>query len=58
MGDRGRCIELVQQDRDSGEGRVASCEVLEVSIRTVESWKKDTDRGDQRRGTKSVCGHG
>ena len=55
--DRGRCIELVQQARASGARRVASCEVLEVSLRTVERWEKDPDPGDQRRGPKSVCGH-
>jgi hypothetical protein len=35
--DRGRCIELVEQARASGARRVACCEVLEVSLRTVES---------------------
>jgi len=55
--DRGRCIELVEQARASGARRVASCEVLEVSLRTVERWEKDPDPGDQRRGPKSVCGH-
>ena len=57
MEDRGRCIELVEQARASGAGRVGSCEVLEVSLRTVERWEKDPDPGDQRRGPKSVCGH-
>ena len=57
MEDRGRCIDLVEQARASGARRVASCEVLEVSLRTVERWEKDPDPGDQRRGPKSVCGH-
>ena len=57
MEDRGRCIDLVEQARASGARRVACCEVLEVSLRTVERWEKDPDPGDQRRGPKSVCGH-
>src|SRR6266536_4297875 len=56
--DRGRCIELVQQARASGARRVASCEVLEVSLRTVERWEKDPDLGDRWGGAKSVCGSG
>ena len=54
MEDRGRCIELVEQARASGARRVACCEVLEVSLRTVERWEKDPDPGDQRRAEKRV----
>ena len=56
--DRQSCIEMVQQAKTSGAGRRASCEVLEVSLRTLERWEKDPDKGDQRRGPDTVPAHG
>jgi hypothetical protein len=50
-------MELVKQAQASGAGRAASCEVLDVSLRTVERWEKQPDQGDQRRGPDTVCGH-
>jgi putative transposase len=55
--DRRSCMELVKQAQASGAGRAASCEVLDVSLRTVERWEKQPDQGDQRRGPDTVCGH-
>ena len=55
--DRQSCIELVKQAKASGAGRAASCEVLDVSLRTLERWEKQPDQGDQRRGPDTVCGH-
>ena len=55
--DRRSCIEMVEQAKASGARRQASCEVLEVSLRTVERWEKEPDQGDQRRGPKSACAH-
>jgi len=55
--DRRSYMELVQQAQVSGAGRAASCAVLDVSLRTLERWEKDPDRGDQRRGPDTVCGH-
>ena len=58
MGDRQNCMELVEQAKASGARRQASCEVLEVSLRTLERWEKEPDQGDQRKGPKTACGHG
>ena len=55
--DRQSCIELVKQAKTSGAGRAASCQVLEVSLRTLERWEKAPDQGDQRRGPDTVCAH-
>jgi transposase InsO family protein len=50
-------MELVKQARVSGAGRAASCEVLDVSLRTLERWEKQPDQGDRRRGPDTVCAH-
>jgi len=55
--DRQSCMELVKQAQAGGAGRAASCEVLDVSLRTLERWEKQPDQGDQRRGPDTVCGH-
>jgi putative transposase len=55
--DRRSCMELVKQAKASGAGRAACCQVLEVSLRTLERWEKDPDQGDQRRGPDTVCAH-
>ena len=57
MADRQSCIEMVREARASGARRQASCAVLEVSLRTMERWEKSPDKGDQRRGPVSGCGH-
>lgn len=57
MADRQSCIELVEEAQARGARRQASCAVLEVSLRTLERWEKEPQRGDQRRGPKRVCGH-
>jgi len=48
---------MVREARASGARRQASCAVLEVSLRTVERWEKSPEKGDQRRGPVSGCGH-
>jgi transposase InsO family protein len=48
---------MVREAQASGARRQASCAVLEVSLRTVERWEKEPDKGDQRRGPVSGCGH-
>ena len=58
VADRQSCMELVEQAKASGARRQASCEVLEVSLRTIERWEKEPEQGDQRRGPKRACGHG
>ena len=48
---------MVREAQASGARRQASCAVLEVSLRTVERWEKEPQKGDQRRGPVSGCGH-
>jgi len=55
--DRRSCMDLVQQAKASGAGRAASCQVLEVSLRTLERWEKEPEKGDQRRGPDTVAAH-
>ena len=55
--DRQSCMEMVQQAKASGARRRASCEVLEVSLRTLERWEKAPEQGDQRRGPTTACAH-
>jgi len=50
-------MELVKQAKASGAGRAASCQVLDVSLRTLERWEKQPDQGDRRRGPDTVCSH-
>ena len=57
MEDRQRVVEMVREAQASGARRQASCAVLEVSLRTVERWEKEPDKGDQRRGPVSGCAH-
>ncbi len=58
MEERRSCMEMVQQAKASGAGRRAACEVLEVSLRTLERWEKEPDQADQRRGPTTACTHG
>lgn len=55
--DRRSCMELVKEANGSGAGRAVCCQVLEVSLRTLERWEKEPEKGDQRRGPHSVCAH-
>jgi transposase InsO family protein len=48
---------MVREAQASGARRQASCEVLEVSVRTVERWEKEPQKADQRRGPLGACGH-
>jgi transposase InsO family protein len=50
-------MELVKQAKASGAGRGESCRVLDVSLRTLERWEKEPEKGDQRRGPDTVAGH-
>jgi putative transposase len=55
--DRRSCMDLVKEANGSGAERAACCQVLEVSLRTLERWEKEPEKGDQRRGPHSVCAH-
>ena len=51
---RQRCLELVTEAELAGAGRAASCQILELSLRTVQRWELNPDQGDQRRGPKTA----
>jgi len=57
VADRQSCIEMVEQAKASGARRRASCDVLEVSLRTLQRWEKAPQKGDQRGGPVSGCAH-
>ena len=50
LSDRKSCIALVQEAVNAGAGRAASCQILEVSLRSVERWEEDPERSDGRAG--------
>lgn len=52
--DRRQCIELVKEAELGGAGRAVSCQILELSLRTLQRWEgAPHDQGDQRRGPKT-----
>ena len=55
--DRITCLALVQEAVDSGATRAASCEVLELSVRTHERWRLNEGQADLRAGPISVSPH-
>jgi len=38
---------------EGGARRHKACEILEISVRTLQRWEKEADKGDQRAGPKS-----
>ncbi len=52
MQERKRCIELVGEARESGARGQKACEILGVSLRTLQRWQKEPEEGDQRAGPK------
>ena len=57
VADRRSCMEVVRQAKASGAGRRASCEVLEVSLRTLERWREPRTRGISDEGRIRGCAH-
>lgn len=55
--DRKQCLELVQEAVDAGATRAASCEILELSVRTAERWALDPEQGDRRAGPLTPAPH-
>jgi transposase InsO family protein len=51
--ERKRCIELVVEAAENGARRSKACEILGISLRTLQRWEKEPDEGDQRAGAKS-----
>lgn len=50
MEDRKMCIELVKEAVESGARRKKACELLGISLRTLQRWEFEPGRGDQRQG--------
>ena len=46
-------MELVAEAAESGARREKSCEILGISLRTLQRWEREPERGDQRQGPKS-----
>ena len=55
--DRVTCLALVQEAVDAGATRAASCEVLELSVRTHERWRLTEGQADLRAGPGSLPPH-
>jgi len=57
-------IELVEEAVAGGARRIKACEILKISLRTLQRWKSSGGRGDKRRGpaggprTSSGCSRG
>jgi len=50
---RKQCLELVREATELGASLKASCEVLQLSPRTLQRWKLFPDQGDQRQGPQT-----
>lgn len=50
MDDRKRCIELVKEAVEAGARRKKACELLGISLRTLQRWELEPEREDQRQG--------
>jgi transposase InsO family protein len=46
-------MELVAEAVKSGARCSKACDILEISLRTLQRWKKDPEKEDQRQGSKS-----
>jgi transposase-like protein len=46
-------MELVAEAAAHGARRSKACEILGISLRTLQRWQKEPDEGDQRAGPKS-----
>ena len=55
--DRQECMELVREAVNAGATSAASCEILELSVRTMERWKKAPEKADGRQGPLTPSAH-
>lgn len=53
MEDRSNCINLVKEAVRMGARQVKACEILGISIRTLERWQKHPEKQDMRKGPHS-----
>lgn len=51
------CIALVREATQAGARRSACCELLELSIRTLERWEQCPEVGDLRKGPLAAVAH-
>lgn len=54
---RKECIFLVREAVEAGARRVAACEILGLSLRTLERWEKNPNQEDQRKGPLALPAH-
>jgi putative transposase len=50
LDNRKKCIELVQESISAGATQEASCQILELSARTLQRWQVDPEKEDMRQG--------
>ncbi len=55
--DRKQCSKLVNEAVDAGATRATSCQLLELSVRTLERWEKDPEQVDRRAGPRTPPPH-
>lgn len=53
LSERRHLAGLIAEAVKAGARRDECCKALEFSVRTLQRWEKDTDKGDQRRGPKA-----
>lgn len=53
MADREQVLSLIAEARTAGARLAPACDVLELSLRTVQRWLRNPEDGDQRRGPNS-----
>ena len=48
-------MDLVKEAEENGAGRAASCQILELNLRTLQRWEVNPEQGDQRQGPKTAA---
>ncbi len=57
LSDRKHLSGLIEEAVSLGARRNECCKVLELSLRTLQRWERDPERGDQRRGPITAAAH-
>ena len=55
--DRAEAIKLIDAACAAGARKMRACEILDISLRTLERWKKDTGTLDKRKGANKIIGN-
>ena len=53
MEDRTNCISLIDEAVSKGARQAKACNILGISIRTLERWRKQPEKQDMRKGSHS-----